>query len=117
MFVARRIAACVGKDPIYHPETPWDHGREIKILMETRVGNGRGVDLQKLIDDLKDDIRDGEELLKSGAGQLRERAAAGTRAADETVRKNPYTSMGVVFGVGLLMGILAYAMLAKDDNE
>jgi len=76
-------------------------------------------------------VRDGEELLRAGAHELgergmaaRERLAAaleaaketrrrlekrareGFKATDQVVREHPYQSIGVAFGVGLLIGVL-----------
>lgn len=85
----------------------------------------------KLLGDLKAVVSDSEELLKELAGELgdrgkqarerlkatlesaretcgelQERAQAGVEAADTMVRENPYTAMGIAFGVGLLVGVL-----------
>jgi len=86
---------------------------------------------EKLLQDLQAVVRDGEELLQAGASHLsdcgvaaRERlvaaldmaketrrkleksARAGAQAADRLVRDNPYTSLGVAFGVGLLLAMV-----------
>jgi ElaB/YqjD/DUF883 family membrane-anchored ribosome-binding protein len=86
---------------------------------------------EKLLQDLKAVVRDGEDLLKAGVNQLSERGMAarerlasalevaketrrklearardGARAADRAVREHPYESIGVAFGVGLLIGVL-----------
>jgi ElaB/YqjD/DUF883 family membrane-anchored ribosome-binding protein len=85
----------------------------------------------KLVTDLKRVVRDSEELLKASAGvvgdkahemrerlsaalesakaachRLEERAIAGAKATDRVIREHPYQSMGVAFGVGLLIGVL-----------
>ena len=46
------------------------------------------------------------ESAKANFHKLEERAAGGARAADEVVRAHPYESLGVAFGVGLLVGLL-----------
>ena len=85
--------------------------------METRTGNGQRVSLEKLMTDLKVVIDDGERLLKTGATQLRERAVAGARVTDETIRRNPYPSMGIIFGLGVLVGILGWNMIRNSAEE
>jgi len=35
-----------------------------------------------------------------------ERARAGARATDHAIRENPYTSLGIALGVGVLLGFL-----------
>lgn len=83
-------------------------------------GNGHGITLEKLMQDLKVVVDDGQQLLKSGAGQLRGKAASGVRATGESIRRNPYPSMAIVFGLGLAIGVLGYNLLqigARDYME
>jgi ElaB/YqjD/DUF883 family membrane-anchored ribosome-binding protein len=86
---------------------------------------------QKLTGDLKTVVRDAEDLIKATAGtagdkvaEVRQRLSAALEAAKETchrvqdktveaakatdkvIRAHPYESMGVAFGVGLLIGVL-----------
>src|SRR5438552_18656566 len=99
--------------------------------METRSAEEIEVSTEKLLQDLKAVVRDGEELLKAGAEELgerglaarerltaalevakdtrrklQERATAGAKATDRLVREHPYESLGVAFGVGMLLGVL-----------
>lgn len=85
----------------------------------------------RLVSDLKRVVRDSEELLQATAGAvgdkaqevrerlgealesarrscrgLEEKAIEGAQAADRTIREYPYQSMGIAFGVGLLLGVL-----------
>ena len=87
--------------------------------------------VQKLMKDLKVLSRDAEAILHATAGQagdklgdlrdrlsgavesaketcrrIEEKAIAGAKAADETIREHPYESIGIAFGVGLLIGVL-----------
>ncbi|MBC8095869.1 MAG: DUF883 domain-containing protein [Akkermansiaceae bacterium] len=100
--------------------------------METRSESDIEQSTEKLLQDLREVVRDGEELLKAGAEdlsergaaareklaaalemaretqhRLQERAVAGAKAADKMIRDNPYQSIGIAFGVGLLIGVLA----------
>ncbi|MDB6124892.1 MAG: hypothetical protein JWQ71_3885 [Pedosphaera sp.] len=84
---------------------------------ETEISNGSTATLQQLIKDLKIVVRDGEALLKTGAGQLKEKAVAGAKATDEKIRKNPYPSMGIVFGLGLAVGVLAISLMSGGSSE
>jgi len=99
--------------------------------METRSTDDIAESTERLLEDLKAVVRDGEDLLRAGAenlserGQaarerlaaaleiakdtqrrLQDRAVASAQAADRVVREHPYQSMGVAFGVGLLIGVL-----------
>jgi ElaB/YqjD/DUF883 family membrane-anchored ribosome-binding protein len=85
----------------------------------------------KLASDLQSLVRDAEELLKATAGsagekvsdlrtrlatalesakatchRVEEKAVAAAKATDHVIREHPYESLGVAFGVGLLIGVL-----------
>jgi ElaB/YqjD/DUF883 family membrane-anchored ribosome-binding protein len=85
----------------------------------------------KLVADFKVVVHDAEALLKATAGELGEkardararlsasldtcranlhkaedRAIAGAKVADKVIREHPYQSLGLAFGVGLLIGVL-----------
>jgi ElaB/YqjD/DUF883 family membrane-anchored ribosome-binding protein len=89
------------------------------------------VSTQKLMRELKAVVHQAEEVLKagsndlSGAGHeahakltsalnaakttyldLQDRAIDGAKKTDTLIRDNPYQSMGIAFGVGLLAGVL-----------
>ena len=46
------------------------------------------------------------ERLKHLEGVVREKAIEGAKQTDRVIREHPYESIGVAFGVGLLLGIL-----------
>ena len=84
--------------------------------MRTKTGNGHKVDLEQLLDDLKLVVRDGEELLKAGVTTVKERALLGARTTDRVVREHPYETVAVVFGVGILLGLLAYTLSTRESR-
>jgi ElaB/YqjD/DUF883 family membrane-anchored ribosome-binding protein len=86
---------------------------------------------QRLVRDLRQVVHDGEEVLRAGVDELGEKSAAararlsdalesaretleriqkktiaGAKATDRAVRENPYQSMGIAFGAGILIGLL-----------
>jgi ElaB/YqjD/DUF883 family membrane-anchored ribosome-binding protein len=94
-------------------------------MMTTEQANAR------LASDLKALVRDADELMKATAGQagdkvseirsrlaaalesakatgqrLEEKTVAAAKATDRTIREHPYESIGIAFGVGLLVGVL-----------
>ena len=100
--------------------------------MATRSASDIEQSTEKLLQDLKEVVRDGEELLRAGAEDLGERGAAakeklaaalevaketqrrlqqkamdGARAADTFIRNKPYQAIGIAFGVGILLGLVA----------
>ncbi len=89
------------------------------------------VSTEKLVTDLKAVAHDAEDLIKASAGEvsekardarhrlmaalerakegcvrLEEKAVAGAKATDKVVREHPYQSIGVAFGIGVLIGVL-----------
>jgi ElaB/YqjD/DUF883 family membrane-anchored ribosome-binding protein len=99
--------------------------------MDTRSAEEIEESTEKLLEDLRAVVRDGEELLKAGAQdlserglaarerlaaalevaketrrRLQERAVASAKATDRLIREYPYQSIGIAFGVGMLFGIL-----------
>jgi ElaB/YqjD/DUF883 family membrane-anchored ribosome-binding protein len=105
---------------------------EEENAMETRSASEIEESTEKLLQDLKEVVRDGEELLRAGANELgerstaarekltaalemaketqqrlQERAIAGAKAADNYIRDKPYQSIGVAFGLGMLLGLFA----------
>src|SRR5206468_216506 len=85
---------------------------------------------ERLLQDLRAVVHDGEELLKAGAQELgergaaarerlaaalesaketrrrlEERAVAGAQATDRMIREYPYHSIGIAFGIGLVIGV------------
>lgn len=53
---------------------------------------------------------------KEFAGRVRTRTVAGARVADQTVRKNPYETMGLAFGVGALIGYLVSRRCSRNGD-
>jgi ElaB/YqjD/DUF883 family membrane-anchored ribosome-binding protein len=89
------------------------------------------VTMKKLVADFKLVLQDAEALAKATAGDLgekvkeararlassmesaketyhkvEEKAAVGVKATDQVIREHPYESIGVAFGIGLLIGVL-----------
>ena len=93
--------------------------------------NTSDINTDRLVSDLKTVTKDAEELLKTVSGEegngsndmrmrlssaidsakatyrrLEEKAVAGAKATDKVIRDHPYESLGVAFGLGLLVGVL-----------
>ncbi len=47
-------------------------------------------------------VKHGREVLDD----LKDKAVAGAKAADETIREHPYKAVGVALGLGVLLGLL-----------
>ena len=85
--------------------------------MRNKTGNGHNVDIDTFLEDIKTVVRDGQELLKAGAGQVKEKAISSARTTDKAIRKSPYQTLGIVFGVGLIVGLLAASTFSGGSGE
>jgi ElaB/YqjD/DUF883 family membrane-anchored ribosome-binding protein len=99
--------------------------------METRSAEEIEESTERLLQDLKAVVQDGEELLRAGAQELgergnaarekltaaleiaketrrklEERAIQSAKAADQFIRDNPYQTIGIAFGIGMVFGII-----------
>jgi len=86
---------------------------------------------EQIVKDLKAVARDAEELVRATAGEVsekardararlsaavekaklncqqwEEKALQGAKATDKVIREHPYESIGVAFGVGVLLGVV-----------
>ena len=93
--------------------------------------NASDINTDRLVCDLKTVTRDAEELLRTVSGErgngsnemrqrlssaidsakatyhrLEEKTVAGAKATDKAIRSHPYESLGIAFGMGLLVGVL-----------
>jgi ElaB/YqjD/DUF883 family membrane-anchored ribosome-binding protein len=72
-----------------------------------KVASGEHPLLDRIMDDVKKVVLDGRELLKTGAEEAKRRAVSSAQATDRSVRSHPYQSLGIIFGLGLLVGLLS----------
>jgi ElaB/YqjD/DUF883 family membrane-anchored ribosome-binding protein len=87
------------------------------MLGAMRTKNGHNVNLERLMEDIKAVVRDGEELLKTGMSGVKERAIAGAKTTDRAMREYPYQTIGAVFGLGLLLGVMASGVFTRNRQE
>lgn len=95
--------------------TPFHRGQDVAILsiMRHKTGNGRSIKLEQFLEDIKAMVHDGEELLKGGAGEIREKALAGARSTDRVIRDHPYEVLGIVFGLGFIAGLITAGTIGR----
>ncbi|HLP77790.1 MAG TPA: hypothetical protein VK327_12830 [Candidatus Paceibacterota bacterium] len=85
--------------------------------MPNKMGNGRSINLEKFLEDIKAVVQDGEQLLRAGAGQIKDKTIAGAKSTDRLVRSHPYQTIGIMLGVGLLVGLIATAAFSGTEEE
>ncbi len=57
-------------------------------------------------DSAKSTARSALERARAAYETAQEKAVAGAKATDQCIRENPYTSLGIALGVGVLIGFL-----------
>ena len=48
-------------------------------------------------------------------GRVRDKAVEGAKAADQTVRENPYQAIAIALGVGAIIGYLTARRCSRND--
>jgi len=55
---------------------------------------------------LRDRLTRSLETAKAAGHRLEEKAKYGARETDNVIREHPYQSIGIAFGIGVLLGVL-----------
>ena len=76
------------------------------------VGDTATIEVQALRERLKAVLADGQAALKDLAAAARGKASR----ADDSIRANPYPSIGIAVGVGLIAGFLLSRSLARPSR-
>jgi ElaB/YqjD/DUF883 family membrane-anchored ribosome-binding protein len=90
-------------------ETPEQLIEHISRLMgeaEAMLAGPVADQAQSKLADIKDRLEEARERLTDVYARARKNVIAGAKYTDESIRANPYQSMGVALGVGVLLGVL-----------
>ena len=79
--------------------------RDAEALMHATAGQA-GEKMSEKMNELRQRLSSALDSAKATCHRLEEKAIAGAKAADKTIREHPYESIGLAFGVGLLIGVL-----------
>lgn len=88
--------------------TPNDLVNELKSLASEAENmiTGSGEKPSDALHNLQERFRMVQERFSSTCETARKNVAAGAHATDEAIRANPYQSLAIAAGVGLLVGVL-----------
>jgi ElaB/YqjD/DUF883 family membrane-anchored ribosome-binding protein len=88
---------------------------ELKALIreaeEALSSSGNGEEIDELRERLRDAVASGESLISNLTDKVREQA----RRADGAIRSNPYQTIGIAAGIGLLAGFLLSRRSGSSD--
>jgi len=78
---------------------------DAELLTKETAGdlNGRAKEVR---DKLAVKIKDAKAQLADKEAVMREKALEGAKETDRVIRDHPYESLGIAFGVGILVGVL-----------
>lgn len=85
--------------------------------MQDKIGDGVNVEFERLMEDLRAVVRDGQALLRAGAGRVRDETVTRARRANRYVIEKPYQSLALVFGFGLTAGFVAGLLSARCSSR
>lgn len=106
----------MNRPAVEHPIFGRTFGAVYRLVMR-KTGNGHNVDVETFLEDIKTVLQHGQELLKAGAGEVKGKAIYGARETDRAIRQSPYQTIGIVFGVGIIVGLLASGMCSRSHAE
>jgi ElaB/YqjD/DUF883 family membrane-anchored ribosome-binding protein len=88
-------------------ESPTDSSNETRLAEDAQALLAATVDVAgEKVAEARKRLTTALEAGKVIAARVRDRAVAGAKVADATVRENPYTSLCIAFGAGALIGYL-----------
>lgn len=90
-------------------QSPKDILEELRSLVadaEKMVGDSVGESSEEIISALRQRYAAAQERLGDAYQSARRKVTEGARYTDETIRENPYQSIAVAVGVGLIAGVL-----------
>ena len=88
------------------PEQIFNELRALVMEAEEILGREPACSCAGSFAELRDRIEAAQERVTNVYRDVREKAAEGAKRADEYVRANPYQSIAVALGIGLLAGVL-----------
>jgi ElaB/YqjD/DUF883 family membrane-anchored ribosome-binding protein len=89
--------------------TPGELLTELKALVaeaETMMADSLTEHTSEAIGALRDRFSAAQERFSDMYDNTRKKVVAGAKATDETIRENPYQSIAVALGVGVVLGVL-----------
>jgi ElaB/YqjD/DUF883 family membrane-anchored ribosome-binding protein len=89
--------------------TPQELLTELHALVseaEKMIGGSAGEATQSALGALQEKYENMQEQLSEVYATAKKKIVAGAKYTDETIRENPYQSMAVAAGLGLLVGVL-----------
>jgi ElaB/YqjD/DUF883 family membrane-anchored ribosome-binding protein len=88
------------------PEQLIEHISRLMNEAEAMLAGPVADQAQGKLADIKERLNDAKERLGDVYASARRNVVAGAKYTDETIRANPYQSVAVALGIGVLLGVL-----------
>lgn len=85
--------------------------------METRTGNGHHAKFERVCNDVRTVVRDSGALLEQSMHRAKHRAQQAIKETGDLVQERPLEMVAVVFGVGLLAGLVLFSLLSPKEER
>jgi len=79
---------------------------DVQSAAEGEEPNSESMATNEKLAELRERLNSAIESAKVAARHLEEKTVAAAKATDRVIREHPYQTVGIAFGVGILMGIL-----------
>ena len=88
------------------PEELLNDLRSLVGEAEKLIGESAGEQSEELLTSLRERFAAAQERFSEVYDGARKKVIAGAKYTDETIRENPYQSLAVALGIGVLVGVL-----------
>lgn len=92
-----------------HAETPAELAQDLKRLIqdaEKMLVNSASEQVDETVEELRKQLREKIDHLRSAYEAAEGRVLSVATEADKRIRKNPYESVGLAVGIGVIIGLL-----------
>ena len=94
------------KDTAHTPKELLHDLQALVVEAETLLTDSGSEQSAEVVDNLRERFSAAQDRLADLCEGARKKVVAGARCTDETIRANPYQSIAIAVGVGLLVGVL-----------
>ena len=80
-----------------------------------KIRNGQHVEVEEFLEDLRNVVKEGQQLLKSGFTGVKQQTLGGLETITEFAHESPFKAIGVGFTLGLLTGLGVALLYWRED--
>ena len=94
------------KDSVHTPKELLGELQALVSEAETMMADSLSEHTSEAISNLKERFSAAQERFSDMYDRTKKKVVAGAKYTDETIRENPYQSIAIALGVGVLLGVL-----------